>query len=252
MRWREVPGKKLIFEIEELKEKLGVLEKYGGINKETGKKYNGFKNFETRVLSVAKAEINEKSDIIMDYKKLAKGEAKGKGRKPITHIEFSFKLKYEKNDNPELTTEQIKDLMVICENRAGEINITSLSLFDWAYGYSKERVESKRKNAFYNYMKKTLEGDISGAQLTPELKVKQEAEKISKEEKEKRKRRTQELRDKAEREALAQIEGREQSIESEEQGQMGEKLDSREQEEYVSDILEKIRNGGYIKSPPPS
>ena len=64
--------KKRTFEIDELKLYLGI-----------EGKYSVFKDFERRVLKVAKEEINSKTDIQIDYKKLKNG-------RKITRVEFEI------------------------------------------------------------------------------------------------------------------------------------------------------------------
>ena len=65
------------FEIDELKEILGIVDKY-----------SAFKDFEKYVLVVAKKEINALTDIQMDYKKLYQGRGK-----KVVSIEFSIDTK---------------------------------------------------------------------------------------------------------------------------------------------------------------
>ena len=148
MRWQNTDHKKVTIELEDLKEKLGVKNKY-----------KLFAEFERNTLTVAKKEINEKSDILMDYKKLALGEAKGKGRKPITHIEFSFKFKQVKEAEELLTDKQIVELTKLCVERVKDTDKAPMALYDWAFAQTKEKVNNKK--GFYKYMKAILEGDIA-------------------------------------------------------------------------------------------
>ena len=205
MRWQNTDHKKVTIELEDLKEKLGVKNKY-----------KLFAEFERNTLTVAKKEINEKSDILMDYKKLALGEAKGKGRKPITHIEFSFKFKQVKEAEELLTDKQIVELTKLCVERVKDTDKAPMALYDWAFAQTKEKVNNKK--GFYKYMKAILEGDIAiflgqlTMNLTPEKRARKKAEDICKElteeerqQAERRKMRTQELREKEEREAEARL-----------------------------------------------
>lgn len=65
--------------IDELKEILGV----------DSPSYDRFDNFERKVLKVAKSEINEKTDIWIDYEKIKEG-------RKITKIQFKIDTKYSK------------------------------------------------------------------------------------------------------------------------------------------------------------
>ena len=69
------------FELEELKANLGIISEYPV-----------FKDFEKRVLEVAKKEINALTDIQIDYKKLYRGDKQGKGV-PVVGVEFSIDTK---------------------------------------------------------------------------------------------------------------------------------------------------------------
>lgn len=205
MRWQNTKHKKVVIELGDLKEKLGV-----------SGKYKAFKDFEAKTLAVAKKEINEKSDVLMDYKKLALGEAKGKGRKPITHIEFSFKFKEAKEAENLLTDKQIVELTKLCVERVKNTDKTPMALYDWAFAQTKEKVVNKK--GFFKYMKAILEGDVSiflgqlTMNLTPEKRARKKAEDCFKghaeeerQQAEERKKRTQELREKEEREAEARL-----------------------------------------------
>ena len=66
-------ARKKEFEVDELKEFLGIQGKY-----------DRFDNFERRVLKVAKKEINKHTDIHIDYEKIKRGRR-------ITHIAFSIR-----------------------------------------------------------------------------------------------------------------------------------------------------------------
>lgn len=76
-QYENTATKKREFELEELKKNLGI---------EDG--YSAFKDFEKRVLAVAKKEINALTDIEIDYKKLYQGRGK-----KVVGIEFSIDTK---------------------------------------------------------------------------------------------------------------------------------------------------------------
>ena len=149
IRWKNTIHKKREFELQELKEKLGVKDKY-----------NQFINFETKVLKVAKKEINQISDILIDYKKLSKGEIKGKGRRPITHIEFIFKMKYEQEEKDILTDNQKIKLMEIARKRVVGSNKTAEDFYSYAFGLALQGVSNKNsKTAYFKYIEKVLKDD---------------------------------------------------------------------------------------------
>jgi plasmid replication initiation protein len=67
-QWRTAGG--VIYEISELKEMLGL------IDKKTGKqKFKQFSDFQTKVLDIAKKQINENTDITFDYTLIKKGRS---------------------------------------------------------------------------------------------------------------------------------------------------------------------------------
>ena len=199
VRWRAAKGKKLVLEVERLKEMLGVKGKY-----------KDFYDFEKRTLTQAKKEINEKTDIIMDYKKLALGEASGKGRKPITHIEFSFKMKNEQEIEELLTDQQIEELLEIAEKRVIASDKTAKGLFDYAFAVTQENLINKK--GFYKYMKKILLGDVEvyigqlSMNANPEFRAMAKADKISSQLTNEKKARAKRLREKSDAELEAHIE----------------------------------------------
>lgn len=198
IRWKNTAHKKVTFEIEELKEKLGVKEKY-----------KVFRDFDKYVLMAAMKEINEKSDILMGYKKLALGEASGKGRKPITHIEFSFKMKNDQQVEELLSDPQIEELLELAEKRVMGSDKTAKGYFDYAFASALEGCNNKK--GFYKYMKrvlledKTFLGQIS-MNINPEFRAMTKAEKIHKQMAEEKKRRAKQLREQSDVELEAQIE----------------------------------------------
>ena len=66
-QWRSV-GKKR-FEIEELKRMLGLIDKKGN------EQFSGLSAFKSKVLEIAKKQINEESDIYFDYKLIKQGRS---------------------------------------------------------------------------------------------------------------------------------------------------------------------------------
>lgn len=148
VRWKSVRGKKVVFGLDELKEKLGV-----------SGKYKDFKEFNRCILEVSKKEINQKSDIIMDYKKLALGESKGKGRKPITHIEFSFVMKNQQNDIELLSEKQIRELMELAEKRTYGSDRTAKEFYDYALALTLEKCINNK--GFFKYIKNVIKNDTS-------------------------------------------------------------------------------------------
>lgn len=146
VRWRNTDHKKVTLELEELKKKLGVKGKYERMI-----------DFERNTLIPAKKEINELSDIQMDYKKLSLGERKGAGKPPITHIEFSFKLKREQQENELLTEKQIIELMEIAEEKTKGTERTAKEYYDYCFSLTQEKCHNNK--GFYKYIKNTINGD---------------------------------------------------------------------------------------------
>lgn len=147
MQWKNTKHKSITFELEELKNKLGAKEKYEDV-----------RDFEKWVLKPTQKEINAVSDILIDYEKLALREKKGKGRKPISHIKFTFTVKADALPQTELLTEkQIKELLKFAESRAIGSDKTGKGFYDYAFTTALEG--HKNKNGFYGYMKKVLEND---------------------------------------------------------------------------------------------
>lgn len=147
MQWKNTKHKKLTIELEELKERLGAKGKYERMI-----------DFEKYVLTPAKEEINAISDILIDYKKLTLGEAKGRGRKPISHIEFSFKIKTELLPETDLLTEeQIRELMEIAKEKTQGTDKTAKEYYDYCFNLTDENC--KNNKGFYKYIKTAIEGD---------------------------------------------------------------------------------------------
>ena len=154
------------FEINELKEFLGIPNKYKG----------RFDNFETYVLKVAKEEINEHTDIDIEYKKIKRGHS-------ITHIEFSIQPSnvdekaevldklYDKNDydqlvanmnltDKKLNRKQVFELYEIACGRTDHMN--DINVYDYVKLNADYTNKQKPKN-YFAYLKKSLQDDFSGA-----------------------------------------------------------------------------------------
>lgn len=91
--------KKRKFKLNELKKLLGVEDKY-----------KDFRDFERRILKVAKKEINEKTDIWIDYEKIKEGRRIGK-------ISFEIQSKYVESDESKVidalySDEEIEDIKI--------------------------------------------------------------------------------------------------------------------------------------------
>lgn len=144
IRWKNSSHRKREFELKELKEKLGIKDKYSDI-----------RDLEKKVLKIAKREINEISDILMDYRKLAKEKTKR-----ITHIEFTFKMKYEQEEKEILTDKQKDKLMEIASKRVIGSNKTAEDFYSYALGIALEKVNNKNsKTAYFKYIESILKDD---------------------------------------------------------------------------------------------
>ncbi len=79
---KNMPDKSFRRNLIELKDMLGI------VDPKTGKdSYPDWTKFETRVLNVASKEINGHTDITFTYKPIY-GDRPGRGRKPVTEVEF--------------------------------------------------------------------------------------------------------------------------------------------------------------------
>lgn len=158
-------ARKKEFDIDELKEFLGISEKY-----------KRFDNFERRVLKVAKKEINKHTDIDIDYKKIKRG-------RKITHIAFSIRPSVRDTETEVLDVlyddeefENIKNKMNLSDKKLNKKQV--LKLYEIAgqktnhinavdvYDYVKLNVEytnEKSPDNYYAYLKKALKDDFSGA-----------------------------------------------------------------------------------------
>ena len=152
-------------EIDELKEFLGLTEKY-----------ERFYDFERYVLKVAKKEINKHTDIDIDYEKIKKGRR-------ITHIKFFIQPSvvdkesevleklYDENDykklkeklnliNKKFNRKQVFKLYEIACNKIDHID--EVNIYDY-FKATLNYVEDKKPNSFYGYLKKALEEDYAKA-----------------------------------------------------------------------------------------
>jgi plasmid replication initiation protein len=99
--YKNMKDKSFKISVKEFKERLFL------INPKTGKdKYPTYTKLETNVIKPAEKEINGGTDIFFNYKAI-EGAKQGKGRKPITHLEFSIIYRdkkpmfgYEENNKP--------------------------------------------------------------------------------------------------------------------------------------------------------
>ena len=156
--------RKRTFEINELRSFLGIEDKY-----------NRFEAFERRVLKVAVKEINEYTDINIDYKKNRNGRR-------VTHIEFSIQPStvdkqteilerlYDDKEYKQLvenmnlsdkkiSRKQIFELYEIACKKTDylDVNVYNYVKFNVAY------VEKKKPINYFAYLKKALEGDFGNA-----------------------------------------------------------------------------------------
>ena len=153
------------FKMDELREFLSIEDKY-----------KRFTNFENRILKVAKKEINEHTDIDIDYKKIKKGRS-------ITHIEFSIQPNtvdekaevlerlYDKDDYDQLVSnmnltdkklnrKQIFELYEIACNKTDHIN--NLNVYDYVK-INADYTNKQNPTNYFAYLKKALQDDFSGA-----------------------------------------------------------------------------------------
>lgn len=168
--------KKQTYTVEELKRRLALTDEY-----------SRFTNFENRVLMPAKAEINEHSDLWVNYKKIKKGRS-------VDSIEFEIEPKYgtidteaedikfykrnadirygyldEIREKTGIEAKQINDVQLTeCYEIAVEKTTHPTIEID-VYEYMRMNFEytiSKAKNGIYTYFKKALEADYVKAKLT--------------------------------------------------------------------------------------
>lgn len=144
-RWRNIRGKKVLKTVDEIKEYLGI---------ENVASYKEYKKLNQLVLAAAQKEINERSDMTFEYKGISKGPSTGRGRRQITHIEFSFSEKETKEKTELLTGEQISYLYELAENMVEGTGKTALEFYNYAFDKTAENC--KNKKGFFKYMEKIL------------------------------------------------------------------------------------------------
>lgn len=156
MRKREV-------EINQLKDFLGITDEY-----------KRFYDFERYVLSSAKDEINEKTDIWIDYEKIKKG-------RKIEKINFKIEPKFTEEDPELYETEEIKlirkktglkdekfnakqitELYEIAVEKTERFNLDPYRYIELNYKYALKKSE---KNLF-SFLKSALEKDYAKAKIT--------------------------------------------------------------------------------------
>lgn len=157
--------KKRMFKIKEFKEFLGI---------ENG--YDRFDNLERRILKTAKTEINEKTDIFINYKKIKEG-------RKITKLEFTIQPKQTgKDEEKELidvlySNEQIQELKTKCGLPDETFNNTQMiELYEIAcektvkydldphtYIELNYKYSIGKAKHMYSYLKKALEEDYANA-----------------------------------------------------------------------------------------
>jgi len=164
-QYQNTDHKKRTIEMKELKEYLGVSDKY-----------SAFKDFEKYVLKVAEKEITELTDVVMTYKKIKKG-------RNIHAIEFQLTIKeHEKTDKEiyydevgpgnadqikakvgitqTLSNDQVMEFYDIAyEMTDGLIHIDQFQYMTLNYYYTL----SKNPTNFVAYYKKALENDYADA-----------------------------------------------------------------------------------------
>lgn len=157
--------KKRKFEIDKLKELLGI-----------ANEYDRFYDFEKRVLSVAKKEINDKTDIFITYKKIKTGRR-------ISHIEFEIETKYgyfdsveeehkenEKEGNFDYNSIKIKSgmeneklsrkqIMEIYEIAIKKTENSKKSPFEYIRYYYNDMLKKDNVDTKFGYLKNSLKKD---------------------------------------------------------------------------------------------
>ncbi|MCC5911839.1 MAG: replication initiation protein [Clostridiaceae bacterium] len=151
------------FEVKEIKELLGVDEGY-----------SRFYDFEKYVLKPAKTEINEKTDIWIDYEKIKEG-------RKIAKLKFEIEPKHFEEDEEVYETEEIKlirnkaglqdekfsgkqimQLYEIAVEKTDRFNLDPHRYIELNYIYALKKAE---KN-LYTFLKGALEKDYAKAKIT--------------------------------------------------------------------------------------
>lgn len=155
--------KKREFDIENFRELLGITDEY-----------NRFFDFEKRVLKVAETEINEKTDILIKYKKIKSG-------RKISKIAFTIEPKFvdEEKENIRLFKENgifdfeevrrncglinakfnDKQILELYEIANKNVEGTEISPYDYVKFYYENMMEKDNIKDKFAYLKKSLEMD---------------------------------------------------------------------------------------------
>lgn len=164
------------FEVNALKEFLGISDKY-----------RRFSNFESRILKIAKKEINEYTDIDIDYEKIKRGRR-------ITQIAFSIQ--------PSMVDEEVKVLERLYDEESYKNIVNGMGLTDKklnrkqvfklyeiacsktdhldavnVYKYAQinsDYVNEQKPDNYFAYLKKALENDYGRAISILKLLAKKE------------------------------------------------------------------------------
>ena len=155
--------KKKEFELEELKELLGV----------EGDSYDRLDNFERRILKVAKDEINDKTDLWIDYEKIKRGRRIGSilftiqsksvaDDQYIKYLDETCNITEIKNksglENEKFNSKQIIDLYEIAVNKTDDENVNPFEYIKINYLLM---LEKKTVRSKFAYLKKALEEDYA-------------------------------------------------------------------------------------------
>jgi len=190
-------------DLEELKKMLGA----------ENKSYNRYNNFKRKVLLQAKDEINEKTDLEVDFEELKTGRKVTSIRfiikkKAIPREELEFKNYRKDKEYSQETLELFKLLPKEEQIEAHKRELARL-LREHSYKYLKADIEYAKRfgvNNFFGFLKSSWErGHYSAAELEKKEKEKDLTRK--REEEEKRQRELEEkIRQKAEEKALNKYE----------------------------------------------
>ncbi len=153
------------FEIDEIREMLGIAEN----------EYKRFYDFERYVLKVAKTEINEKTDIWIDYEKIKRGrrvakivfeiEPKLSGEKEIKPIDYytDEEIQDIRNkcglNNSYFNKEQVLDLYMIAANVLKNLDNPNKNPYEYIRFYYNELSNKENIKNKFDYLKNLLEND---------------------------------------------------------------------------------------------
>lgn len=199
----------LVKQYERIKERTIELEELKDILDATQKSYNRYNNFKRKVLLQAQDEINEKTDLEIDFEEIKTG-------RKVTAIKFLIKKK-------EKVKEEIADKKA---DRVKEYSLEVIALFkllppkeqierykielerllkEHSYDYLKSDIEYAKRfevNNFFGFLKSSCErGHYSAAELEKEEKE-QELAKQRTEEKRKKKELKEKIQKKAQEKAI--------------------------------------------------